>query len=166
MEYAPDLVISVGRNYVSTVKGLLKGCAADFEHWTVNEEGLVIDQFRRLTAIFECSPDEFFAYMSLHAEDGDPDRSYLKFWQSRIGSLPKPEFPFSSSYIMQEFLQRLPERSILHYGNGVAVHVAQYFASDPSIVTYCHSGTTTIDGSLSTFIGQASVSKRLCFGPS
>ncbi|MFZ4801555.1 MAG: 2-succinyl-5-enolpyruvyl-6-hydroxy-3-cyclohexene-1-carboxylic-acid synthase [Chlorobium sp.] len=163
LEYAPDLVISVGRNYVSTVKGLLKGCASDFEHWTINEDGAVVDQFRKLTAIFECSPDEFFAYMSLHAEDGDPDRSYLNFWQSRIGSLPKPVFPYSSNYIMQEFLQRLPEGSILHYGNGVAVHVAQYFASHPSIVTYCHSGTTTIDGSLSTFIGQASVSKRLCF---
>ena len=163
LEYAPDLVISLGRNYVSTVKGLLKGCVADFEHWTVNEDGHVIDQFRKLTAIFECSPEEFFAYFNQYATGGMPDRSYLALWKRNIESLPKPDFPYSSNYIMQQFLQCIPQGSILHYGNGVAVHVAQYFQSDPSIVTYCHSGTTTIDGSLSTFIGQASVSKRLCF---
>ena len=163
LEYAPDLVISVGRNYVSTVKGLLKGCATEFEHWTVNEDGDIVDQFRKLTAVFECSPEEFFTYFNRHAERGEPDRSYLKLWQSRIGSLPKPDFPYSSNYIMQEFLQCIPQGSFLHYGNGVAVHVAQYFPSDQSIVTYCHSGTTTIDGSLSTFIGQASASQRLCF---
>jgi len=163
LEYAPDLVISLGRNYVSTIKGLLKGCVADFDHWTVNEDGVVIDQFRRLTAIFECSPEEFFSYFNQHHQGGRPDLSYSELWQRRIAGLPEPTFPYSSNYAIQEFLRQIPQGSTLHYGNGVAVHVAQYFPSDPSIVTYCHSGTTTIDGSLSTFIGQAAVSRRLCF---
>ena len=163
LEYAPDLVISVGRNYVSTIKGLLKGCSADFEHWVVNEDGAPIDQFRRLSAIFECSPEEFFMYFTRHAVGEGSDYSYLKFWQRRIGCLPLPVFPYSSNYVIQEFLRCIPNDSLLHYGNGVAVHVAQYFPCDSTIETYCHSGTTTIDGSLSTFIGQASASQRLSF---
>jgi 2-succinyl-5-enolpyruvyl-6-hydroxy-3-cyclohexene-1-carboxylate synthase len=164
LEYAPDLVISIGRNYVSTIKGLLKGCGADFDHWTVNEDGVVVDQFRRLTAIFECSPEEFFNYFNAHHQSGDvPDQNYRALWKRRIGGLPAPKFPYSSNYVIQEFLRMIPNGSVLHYGNGVAVHVAQYFPSDPSIVTYCHSGTTTIDGSLSTFIGQAAATDRLSF---
>jgi 2-succinyl-5-enolpyruvyl-6-hydroxy-3-cyclohexene-1-carboxylate synthase len=163
VEYAPDLVISVGGNYVSPVKGLLKGCAADFEHWCVNEDGVVVDQFRKLTAVFECSAHEFFAYFNEHGGVANPDHSYLELWRSRIGALPKPDFPYSSGYVMQAFLGQIPPGSILHHGNGVAVHIAQYFLTDTRITTYCHTGTTTIDGSLSTFIGQAAVTDKLCF---
>jgi len=163
LEYAPDLVISVGGNYVSLIKGLLKGCSVDFDHWTVNEDGSVVDQFRRLTAIFECSPEEFFNYFNDHQQGVPADQNYRALWMHRIGALPGPQFPFSSNYAIQKFLGMIPNGSVLHYGNGVAVHVAQYFPSDPSILTYCHSGTTTIDGSLSTFIGQAAATDRLSF---
>lgn len=163
LEYAPDLVISVGGNYISPVKGLLKGCSADFEHWCVNEDGRIVDQFRKQTGVFDCSAHEFFNYFNKYACEDKTDHSYYNLWERRIAALPRPDFPYSSNYVMQEFLKRIPKDSLLHHGNGVAVHIAQYFPTDPSIITYCHSGTTTIDGSLSAFIGQASVSKKLCF---
>lgn len=162
-EYAPDLVISFGGNYVSQIKGRLKSCDDDFDHWCINEDGAVIDQFKKLTRVFTCSPQDFFAYFNEHFTGSKPDQSYRKLWQSRIESLPAPNFTYSSNYAMQAFLSHIPNNSILHYGNGVAVHMAQYFPHDPSIETYCHSGTTTIDGSLSTFIGQAATSDKLCF---
>lgn len=162
-DYSPELVISVRGDYVSTLKGMLKSCETDYEHWVVNEDGSIVDQFKRLTTVFECSADEFFDCLSTHGGATVPENSYFKFWQERVNSLPKPKFPYSSAYAMQEFLKIIPPDSLLHYGNGVAVHMAQYFPHDSSIITYCHSGTTTIDGSLSTFIGQASASARLCF---
>ncbi len=162
-EFAPDLVISVNGNYVSTVKGLLKGCSKEFEHWTVNEEGQVVDQFKKLTRVFECSAHEFFMYFDIHGVESVKDNEYLDFWRDKIDSLPKPEFPYSDNYAMQEFLKQIPPNSILHYGNGVAVHMSQYFPIDSSIIHYCHCGTTTIDGSLSTFIGQASATEKLCY---
>jgi len=64
---------------------------------------------------------------------------------------------------MVEFLKRLPRNSLLHLGNGMPVHLAQLISYDTSIITYCHSGTTTIDGTLSTFMGQSAVSKKPCF---
>jgi 2-succinyl-5-enolpyruvyl-6-hydroxy-3-cyclohexene-1-carboxylate synthase len=162
LEYVPDVVISVQGDYVSTLKGLLKGPAV-FEHWAVNEEGKVVDQFKKQTAVFECSPDEFFAYFNEHGGEPVADHSYLEFWQDRIENLPAPDFPYSSAYAMQEFLKQVPPNSRLHHGNGVAVHMAQYFPADSSIITYCHTATTTIDGSLSAFIGQSAATNDLCF---
>lgn len=162
-EYAPDLVISVAGDHVSTIKGLLKGCPVDFEHWSVNDDGTVVDQFKKLSSVFACSFEEFFRYFSGQAGDSISDGSYLELWRSRIASLPQPDFPYSSAYLMQEFIKAIPENSLLHHGNGVAVHIAQYFPTDPSIQSYCHTGTTTIDGGLSSFIGQSCISKRLSF---
>ena len=162
-EYVPDLVISVGGDHVSTVKGMLKGCPLDFDHWCVNEDGTIVDQFKKLTAVFECSSHEFFEYFAREAGNRVSDGKYLALWRERIGVLPKPSFPYSSAYLMQEFLKVIPKSSLLHHGNGVAVHIAQYFPTHESIVSYCHTGTTTIDGGLSTFIGQAAVADKLCF---
>ena len=129
----------------------------------IPEEGAVVDQFKKLTAVFECSAADFFAYFN--AQGGEPVESndYLDFWQGRIASRPELNFPYSSAYAMQEFLKQIPANSLLHHGNGVAVHMAQYFPTDGSIITYCHTATTTIGGSLSTFIGQAQASDKLCF---
>lgn len=165
-EYAPDLVISVNLNYVSKIKNLLKGCPVAFEHWTVNEEGAVVDQFQKLTTVFECTPMEFFGFLDDNGGEPLKRNEYLEFWESRLATLDKADFspfPFSNNYAMQEFLKRLPTNALLHLGNGMAVHLAQHFPSDDSTVTYCHSGTTTIDGCVSTFIGQAAVTKRPCF---
>jgi len=163
IEYAPDLVISVNGNYVSKIKNLLKGCPVDFEHWTVNEEGAVVDQFKKLTKVFECSTMEFFTYFNKNGGKLLDNNEYLDFWESKIEKVGKPEFAFSNNYAMLEFLKRLPRNSLLHLGNGMPVHLAQLISYDTSIITYCHSGTTTIDGTLSTFIGQSAVSKKPCF---
>ncbi|MDA3874958.1 MAG: 2-succinyl-5-enolpyruvyl-6-hydroxy-3-cyclohexene-1-carboxylic-acid synthase, partial [Kiritimatiellae bacterium] len=160
--YAPDVVITVNGDYVSTLKGLFKG-PAQFEHWVVNEEGAVVDQFKKQTAILECSTAEFFAFFDEYGGELIQNHEYLEFWKSRIASLSEPNFSYSSAYAMQEFLKQVPSNSRLHHGNGVAVHIAQYFPADKSILTYCHTATTTIDGSLSAFIGQAAGSNDLCF---
>jgi 2-succinyl-5-enolpyruvyl-6-hydroxy-3-cyclohexene-1-carboxylate synthase len=162
-QYAPELVISVGGNYVSQIKGLLKGCTQDFEHWTINEEGVVVDQFKMLTKIFECSEIEFFRYFSQQNEEERSENEYLKLWNDKINSMPQPQFTYSSNYAMQEFLKVVPKNSLIHYGNGVSAHISQYFPVDSSLEHYCHTGTTTIDGSVSTFIGQSSATERLAF---
>lgn len=162
-EYAPDIVISVNGNYVSQIKGLLKGCSKDFEHWTINEEGVVVDQFKKLTRIFECSANEFFKYFASYGCDDITKDDYLELWNSKLNSLPKPNFTYSSNFAMQEFLNQVPHNSLIHYGNGVSAHISQYFPVDSSLEHYCHTGTTTIDGSVSTFIGQSSATSRLSF---
>ncbi len=162
-EYAPDLVISVNGNYVSLMKGLLKGSSKEFEHWTINEEGVVVDQFKKLTRVFECSTEEFFEYFNTQGGEVSEENSYFNFWKDKIDSLPKPIFPYSSNYAMGEFLKQVPNNSLVHYGNGVSAHISQYFQVDESLEHYCHTGTTTIDGSVSSFIGHSAVTSRLSF---
>ncbi len=160
--FAPDLVISLNGNYVSTIKGLLKGCPQNFDHWAINEEGKVIDQFKKLSTVFECKPIEFFEFLNKSNTQYERN-TYFELWENAIAKFNHSNFLYSDNYAMQEFMRSVPSNSIIHYGNGVAVHISQYYPVDNSITHYCHSGTTTIDGSLSSFIGQASASKKLCF---
>ncbi len=162
-KFAPDLVISLKGNYVSPIKGLLKSCTRDFDHWIVNEEGSVVDQFKKLTRIFECSVLDFFTYFNGYVDNSINNSEYKNIWENCIKQMPEHQFSYSSSYVMQSFLSMVPDNSVIHYGNGVSVHLSQYFTCDESIVHYCHSGTTTIDGSLSSFIGQSSKCTKLCF---
>ncbi len=162
-EFAPDLVISVNGNYVSQIKGLLNGCSKEFEHWTINEEGVIVDQFKKLTRVFECSTGEFFRYFDTHGGGVIVENEYFDFWNNKIASLRKPNFSYSSNYAMQEFLKQVPPNSLIHYGNGVSVHIGQYFPVDDTLEHYCHTGTTTIDGSVSSFIGQTAISSKLSF---
>lgn len=162
-EYAPDLVISFNGNYVSKIKNLLKGYRGEYEHWVVNEEGSIVDQFRHLTKVFECTNKEFFTFFSEKNNNVITENNYLDFWSKKINILPSSDFLFSNNYVMQKFVAKLPNNSLVHLGNGMPVHLAQMFPLHESIISYCHSGTTTIDGSLSTFIGQAAVSERLSF---
>jgi len=162
-DYTPDLVISVNGNYVSKIKNLLKNCRESFEHWTVNEEGAIVDQFEKLTYVFECSTMDFFKYFNENGGDIIKKNEYLDFWKRKIKSIENPEFPYSNNYVMKEFFKKLPKTSLLHLGNGMPVHIIQHFPLKKGIVSYCHSGTTTIDGSLSTFIGQAALNNYLNF---
>lgn len=160
----PDIVISCGHNYVSQIKGLLKSTVVDFEHWSINQDGTIVDQFKKLTKIFECGTKDFFEIWSKNISlTNNTECSYYYLWKKAIDMLPKPNFEYSSIYAMQAFLSQLPKNAIVHHGNGIAIHIAQYFPTDPSIESYCHTGTTTIDGSLSTFIGQATITNKLCF---
>ena len=160
----PNLVISVEGDYVSTIKGLLKGSDCAFDHWVVNKDGFIIDQFRRLRKVFECTTLEFFRFfIECEIEEKNNNDEYYNHWMRVVSEFPKPSFSFSSNYLMQKFAEQIPDNSILHFGNGVAVHIAQYFQFDDTISSYCHTGTTTIDGTLSSFIGQAAASKKMCF---
>ncbi len=160
----PDLVISVEGDYVSTMKGLLKGCNCSFEHWVVNKDGFVVDQFKKLRKVFECSTLEFFRFFGKSkVVEKNSNNEYYNHWMRVVSEFPRPVFAFSSNYLMQKFAEQIPGNSILHLGNGVAVHIAQYFKFDDTITSYCHTGTTTIDGTLSSFVGQAAVSKKMCF---
>lgn len=58
-ELQPDIVITMNANYVSEIKGWLKKNAGKFEHWLISEDGLIIDTYRSLTKIFQCSNEEF-----------------------------------------------------------------------------------------------------------
>ena len=61
-EFLPEIVISLGTNVMSGIKAQLRQKAGLFEHWGVEESGNVVDMYKSLTKVFECSPEYFLRY--------------------------------------------------------------------------------------------------------
>lgn len=60
-------------------------------------------------------------------------------------------------------LANIPKDSLLHISNSNNIRIASYFSIDESIEVFCNRGTCGIDGSMSSFIGQASLNEGLAF---
>lgn len=65
-EFIPDIVISLGSNIMSGIKQHLRNKAGRFEHWGIEESGDIVDMYKSLTNVFECSPEYFFQYFIEH----------------------------------------------------------------------------------------------------
>jgi len=68
--------------------------------------------------------------------------------------------PFSDFTVFNSVLKRIPKQSQLQVGNSSAIRYAQLFHSFKSISVFCNRGTSGIDGSTSTAIGAAVVTKQ------
>ncbi len=161
----PDLVISLGYNFAAAnMKTYLRYNRGKFKHWSIDETGNVKDVFMGLSTIFECSPSQFFAFFARNApEDSQNDRLYRDAWAEVLGRITFQNFPFSNLYVAQEFSRRIPANSILHLGILNSIRHMQFFNIDKSIEVFANIGALGIDGSMSTFIGQAAVSEKPCF---
>ena len=160
-ELMPDIVITLAGSAVWDGRFLLKGHNDKFESWLVTEEGKVQDYYKNLTTIFELSIDEFLVMMSKY--NVDSSKSYYQLWKNKTDEFKIPEFEYSNLYTVKKLMERLPKDSKLNLANSTTIRIAQYFQLDDSIEVYCNRGVNGIDGCMSTFIGQAAVSKKLNF---
>ena len=74
-----------------------------------------------------------------------------------------PDFQYSNLYTVKTLMKHIPKNSILHLGNSTTIRIAQLFELDESVEVYCNRGVNGIDGCVSTFVGQACVTDKLCF---
>jgi len=164
-ELLPDLVISLGDNFVAgNLKNQLRRNRGQFEHWLIDEKGLVKDVFKGLSTIFECTPFAFFKAMNDHApEQAKNDRSYFRMWEAAREQVEVPDFPFSNICVAQQFAKRLPANSILHLSILNSTRHMQFFSLADDIEVSSNIGALGIDGSMSTLVGHAAMTDRLCF---
>ena len=160
-ELLPDVVISMGGNYVSGIRNWLKMHEGDFVHWKISPNGDFADQFRNLKIVFECNDEQFLNKML--DENICENNGYFDEWDFHQKDIVIPQVDFSSFYVTQKFTSMLPENANLHLANSNSVRLVQLFDLKQSINVFCNRGCNGIDGSLSTFIGLANVSKELCF---
>lgn len=163
-EFLPDLVISfhgtfaISRNLKETIR--IKNC----DHWLIDEEGQVIDAYRNLTSIFECTPNDFFRYFTETApRDAQNDKAYYHLWKNANDSAIEPSLPFSNVYAIHHFVKVLPPHSNLHLSILNSIRLSQYCKLPEDTKTYANVGTDGIDGCMSTFFGQACSTERECF---
>ena len=164
----PDIVITMNANTISEIKNHLAPYKGKFEHWHVSAKGKVSDPFKILSDVVACSPMTFFQKFAELGEEKSEHRYYRKWKDAyntigRNGSLNEEPIEYSSMYAVQQYIKRIPANALLHIANSNSIRLSAYFDVDPTVTVYDNRGTHGIDGSMSAFIGQASVSNRPSF---
>lgn len=151
-EMMPDIIITINGNFVQGVKGFIAKRKKPVKHYAIDRSGELKDQFRCIDSIWECSPTEFFEYF---ADGGKSDDSYYRLIKARNDAIVMPEVEYSSLYVVNKLLSAIPTDSIFHIANSSSVRLANLFPINKGVKIYCNRGTNGIDGSCSSFIGNA-----------
>lgn len=162
-EFLPDIVISFGGNIFQGLKGLLLNNAGKFEHWLIQPNGQMVDTFKSISLVFECTPEYFFEYYSEHSGGSKNSMEYHNLIKEYADSVTLPEFDYCNVYAIKNMVERIPSGSILHMAINGAIRITNYSRLQPGIKVYANIGTYGIDGCMSTFLGQACASKELSF---
>lgn len=159
-EFIPDIVISLGTNVMSGIKQQLRDKAGRFEHWGIEESGDIVDMYKSLINVFECSPEYFFQYFIKNfnktIERSDEYETCIKNY---ISKLKFPALKFSNNTVIRDLAKRIPDNSVLHLSINNSIRLVNFFGlPNRSIKVFANIGTHGIDGCLSSYIGQAVVS--------
>lgn len=158
----PDIVISIGGNYIfnNEIKRFFK--KGNIENWQVSEDVEICDPFWRLTDKFNMAEPDFFECLS-EAISRKNDSSYRDLWL-QFEELPHPTMEtFDEIYPIGKLIQNLPENCDLQLANSNTIRFAHYFHIKPSIRVNCNRGVNGIDGSMSTAVGFSAINKRPTF---
>ena len=158
----PDIVISIGGNYIfnNEMKALLR--PAKIPHWQVGYEDKVCDPFRTLTEIFEMGEAFFFEQLSstgiaTHQND------YEEAWKKISCQIPIPTAECGELYAIGKLLTNFPENADLQLANSCTIRMAHFFPTNDSIRINCNRGVNGIDGSMSTAVGFAAANSKATF---
>lgn len=65
------------------------------------------------------------------------------------------EIAYSDLKAMQLIVPKVPENSVIQFGNSSTIRYAQLFEWDHTFKIFCNRGTSGIDGTVSTAVGSA-----------
>ena len=159
----PDLVISFGGNITSALMGLLRNNHSEVHHWLISQKGEIIDAFKCLTDIFECSLPHFLKYFIQQGNIVKNSSDYYNTWKKHIKDIKWPDFEYSNLFVIRHFIQKIPEPSILHLSVLNSIRMSQFFSLPSGVRVYANIGTDGIDGCMSAFLGQSCVFDKLAF---
>lgn len=162
-ELMPDLVISIGGQVFSSIKEQLKNNNGKFKHWVVEPEGKIVDMYKSLDTIFECTNEEFFEFFIENVKQRNNMLFYNKF-KKYSDSVVIPNFEYSHVYAIKNVVEKIPSNSILHLSINDSIRITNFFKIHDDIRVYANIGTHGIDGCLSSFVGQSVANKDTkCF---
>jgi len=165
----PDMVISMGGSLVSKHLKLFLRKHQPSIHWHVGEGDKVPDTFRSLTRHVPVSPFAFLKKANRTSSGFDTERndifSYLWHGADKIIGLKLKEYqtevPYSDFSVAYQVIQSLPNNSILHVANSMAVRYANFIGLHKQIEVHSNRGTSGIDGCLSTAVGAAMKTSKI-----
>lgn len=153
-----DLLIHIGE-----VSCVAYGCKPK-EVWRVSEDGELRDTFRVLTKVF-AMPEYLFFEKFVESKNVSDTSKYFKCKSIQdVAYKEIKELPFCNNWIAQYMYDKIPHNSLLHLGIVSSFFAWSRFRLHPSIDVYCNQGGFSIDGNISTILGQALVNpKRIHF---
>jgi 2-succinyl-5-enolpyruvyl-6-hydroxy-3-cyclohexene-1-carboxylate synthase len=164
-DFQPDLLISLGGQFVSkSLKQFLRKNKPT-EHWHLSLGGEHFDTYQSLSKVIQADAADFFKTLSGQALQ--TDRSYLQLWknkEARVDQL-RNEFvagiEFCDLKIFGLIGQKIPANMVVHLGNSSPVRYALIHNRVENAMYFSNRGTAGIDGCLSTAVGFASESDKL-----
>lgn len=163
-EFMPDVVISfngtlgITRNMKETFR------KKKFSHWHICENGNLVDAYKNLTTIFECSANYFLEYFIDQADsEMQNNKIYYNKWLEKYNSITFHSVPYSNVFVIHEFIKTMPENCLLHLSILNSIRISHFFELPENTKVYANLGADGIDGSMSTFLGQSIVTDRLSF---
>jgi len=154
-EMAPEILITLGTHVQA---GWFRFNQMEpAQHWCIDENGAVIDACEHLTDVFDCEIAEFFKYFAENASDEKNNEQYELLWKQAEAAIEVPELPLSHVVAIGNLAKRLPEKGLIHLSIQNSIRLLQYFDIPDGIKCYANMGALGIDGSMSTFLGQAAV---------
>lgn len=159
----PDLLLTFGGMVVSKrIKAFLRKYSPE-QHWHIDTLR-AYDTFGCLTKHFKLQPYDFFTEM--YKLNGTTESQYQQYAQNIMTERSHKSkaflstIPHSDLQVFEKIVNALPENIQLQIGNSSAIRYLQLFDLNPSIEVFCNRGTSGIDGSTSTAIGAAQMSKK------
>ena len=132
-------------------------------HWHIDALR-AYDTYSCLTKHIKQSPQEFFTQLMPVARPVLSDYKAIFEGINQHRKTKHKEYvskiPFSDFKVFESLFPSLPKNSILQLSNSSTIRYAQLFDIDSSIEVFCNRGTSGIDGSTSTAIGEAVANEK------
>ena len=159
----PEILLTFGGMVVSKkIKAFLRTYSPKF-HWHVDNKK-AYDTYFALNHHFKTSINSFFhKFLSL---TNNLNSNYRPYWHSvkeyrlQKHSEYESQITFSDFKVFSEIFRSIPQLTHLQLSNSATIRYAQLFEQHPSTEIFCNRGTSGIDGSTSTAIGAATVSRK------
>ncbi len=164
-DFQPDLLISLGGQFVSkSLKQFLRK-SKPAEHWHLSLGGEHFDTYQSLTKVIKADPADFFDKVSEHTHC--TGKAYLQNWKNKENQVNQlrdkfvESIEFSDLKAFELIGQHIPKNSVVHLGNSSPVRYALIHKRVENTQYFSNRGTAGIDGCLSTAVGFASQSDKL-----
>lgn len=159
----PEVLITFGGMVVSKkIKQFLRNYQPQY-HWHIDSKK-ELDTYHCLTEHIKKSPTFFFnEFLKLIHGVKSP---YQKDWLSKFSLRNKRHdaflktVEFSDLKAFDIILHNIPDKTHLQLGNSSVIRYTQLFKLKNDVSVFCNRGTSGIDGSASTAIGAAYISKE------
>ncbi len=158
----PDLVITMNASVSSDIYNFVKKFK-NIVHWDIVENGNIADPFKKIKSVFECTEQEFFKRFNFMVGKIEGKDTYYQAWKKYDLVGDCLEENYSQSYCIGKLLKQIPSGSIVHLSNSNTIRMASNYSLNDNVEVFCNRGTNGIDGSMSSFMGQAAVSKEMCY---